>query len=681
MSPAESHRAKEISMDEVFLKRIREYVLDNISSEEFSLESLSSAIGYSRSQIHRKLKRITGKSLSTFVREIRLGEALRLLKIKAGTVSDIAYRTGFSSPAYFSKCYTDYYGITPGEVGKQEIKKPESLKIDSKKKLFSKPIQWNLRPVFIIIAVLLVAVIILIYPKIFKPDRLEQLRTQEEITVAVMPFQNLTGDTIWNIWEKGIQNELISSLTNTEELKVRQTETINDFLQGKNSFNYDSITPYDASKVSRKLNANIFIYGTIKTAGEKIRVNADLVDSKTKEFFKSFTIEGHASEEMIFQVIDSLRAKVCDFLILNKLLSAERDPFRRAGHSSSPEAYRYWIYGDNAFRKQDYPMARQWFLRALEADSNYITAAHRIAWSYINQGLYKEVKEWCLKHIIKRDMMSLEQKLSTENILAECFGTYEEEILCYKQLLEIDNQSHAFQYMLGYNYWRLYQYDKAIPALEKSIELCDKFGIKPPWIYYYTVLGEAYHKTGEYRKEKRLYKKAEKDFPGDLQLLCNQTRLALSTGNIRAANKYIDKGISIAEKQFITRAFIATTLGLLYWESELFDKAEEYYRNALNLEPQNIWRLNDLAYFLIDSERNINEGLELAEKTLEIHPDDFTYLHTKGWGLYKQGNYREALNFLQKSWDLRMENAVYNHEAFLHLEAAKKAVANQKSEN
>lgn len=121
MSPAESHREKETSMDEVFLNRIREYVLDNISNEEFSLESLSSEIGYSRSQIHRKLKRITGKSLSTFVREIRLGEALRLIKINAGTVSDIAYRTGFSSPAYFNKCFSDYYGITPGEAGKQVI--------------------------------------------------------------------------------------------------------------------------------------------------------------------------------------------------------------------------------------------------------------------------------------------------------------------------------------------------------------------------------------------------------------------------------------------------------------------------------------------------------------------------------------------------------------------------------
>ena len=49
-----------------------------------------------------------------------------------------------------------------------------------------------------------------------------------------------------------------------------------------------------------------------------------------------------------------------------------------------------------------------------------------------------------------------------------------------------------------------------------------------------------------------------------------------------------------------------------------------------------------------------------------------------GYEFYIQGKYREALDILQKSWDIRREKAVYDHEAFLHLEAAKKAVAGQK---
>ncbi len=533
----------------------------------------------------------------------------------------------------------------------------------------------------IIITVLLVAVIILIYPKIFKRDKLEQLKSQDQITIAVMPFQNMTGDTTWNIWQGGIQDELISYLTNAEELKVRQTATINNILQDKDPVNWASITPSLASNISITLNADIFIYGTIKQAGEKIRVNAHLAESKTEENLKSFTVEDQAREEMIFPIIDSLKRKVSDFLIINKLLSVERDPYLKAYHSSSPEAYRYFIYGLNAFQKEDYPSARNLLHQALEADSNYIQAAFHITASYSNQGLYQEAKKWCLKIYSKRDFMPVQLKLVTDIVYAEFFETPEEQILCWKQILTIDDHQHAYLYMLGQAYCKLYQYDKAIPAFEKAIEVCDKLDIKPFWAYYYTALGEAYHETGEYRKENKLYKRAEKDFPGDPLLLYRQAILALSKGNTSAANKYIDKYISIPEEKLVSLGYQEVNLGTLYWESEIFDEAEEYYRNAVNLEPQDISKLNDLAYFLIDSERNVTEGLELAEKELEMDPDNYNYLHAKGWGLYKKGNYREALNVLQKSWDLRKENAIYDHQAFLHLEAAKKAVADQNSEH
>jgi Tfp pilus assembly protein PilF len=107
------------------------------------------------------------------------------------------------------------------------------------------------------------------------------------------------------------------------------------------------------------------------------------------------------------------------------------------------------------------------------------------------------------------------------------------------------------------------------------------------------------------------------------------------------------------------------------------DKAEEYYRQALSLEPENPARMNNLAFFLIDKDRNIKGGMELVDKTLSLSPDYYEYLDTKGWGLYKQKKYKEALAILQRSWDLRMKNAVYNHEAYLHLEVAKKAITSQ----
>ena len=79
-----------------------------------------------------------------------------------------------------------------------------------------------------------------------------------------------------------IQNELITSLTNSEELKIRQTESINYLIHGKEPVNYASMTPNFASNISRKLEADVFIVGTLKQAGSTLRLGAQLADSETK---------------------------------------------------------------------------------------------------------------------------------------------------------------------------------------------------------------------------------------------------------------------------------------------------------------------------------------------------------------------------------------------------------------
>jgi tetratricopeptide (TPR) repeat protein len=106
------------------------------------------------------------------------------------------------------------------------------------------------------------------------------------------------------------------------------------------------------------------------------------------------------------------------------------------------------------------------------------------------------------------------------------------------------------------------------------------------------------------------------------------------------------------------------------------NKAEEYYREALLFEPENPDKFNDLAWLLIDKDRNVDEGMELIDKALKLSPDNYLIIDTKGWGLYKQRRYKEAMDLLEKSWKLK---PVYDYEVYLHLEAAKKAAANQKN--
>ncbi|RMG22799.1 MAG: response regulator [Bacteroidetes bacterium] len=106
------------SMDEAFIKRVIEAVTRYMDHEAFGVEDLGREVGMSRSQLHRKLTALTGMSPSLFIRHLRLKRAHSLLEQQAGTAAEIAYTVGFSSPAYFSKCFKEEFGITPGEVKK-----------------------------------------------------------------------------------------------------------------------------------------------------------------------------------------------------------------------------------------------------------------------------------------------------------------------------------------------------------------------------------------------------------------------------------------------------------------------------------------------------------------------------------------------------------------------------------
>jgi tetratricopeptide (TPR) repeat protein len=274
--------------------------------------------------------------------------------------------------------------------------------------------------------------------------------------------------------------------------------------------------------------------------------------------------------------------------------------------------------------------------------------------------------------------MSIQERLYTNFVYAVCFETPHERIKYLKQLLEIDDKLPHAYFDLGTSYLNLYQYDKAINVYEKSLEIYKEWGSKPWFVPNYTSLGSAYHQTGQYKKEKELYFKAEQDFPDDYLIIYRQAVLSLVEKDTNAANKYIEKYISNQRDNSVSEAVLTSNLAGIYSEAGILDKAEEYYQSALSLEPEKSDRLNNLAYFLIDKDINIDKGLELIDKALHISPDNYSYLHTKGWGLYKLGKYQEALDLLQKSWDLRREFAVYNHDAFLHLEAVKKAVAGLK---
>lgn len=568
--------------------------------------------------------------------------------------------------------------VTIGEDQPEEtvkVFKEDEKRIDLKQPAKVSKVKF-LIPV-VIVALLIIAGII-VYPKIFKRDTLEKLRSSgERISIAVMPFKNMTNDTLWNVWQGGIQDMLITSFSDdSEDIIVRQIESVNSLVKNNGITNYASLTPSIAGTLSQKLDANIFICGNIKQAGSALRVYAQLFDTKTNGIIKSFQIEGIAKENNLFHLIDSLSKNIKDYFIITKLKEEVTPDFQNFTNTNSPAAYRYFVLGENARRDQDNHTAARYFLQAVTTDSNFYLAGLRLWSSYRNQGLNEQAKKWCLYVYNRRDKLPLELRLLSEKSYASEFETPYEEIRCLRQLLKIDDQSPTTYYDLGLSYYYLQQYDKAIPMYEKALEIYNKWNTKPYRAANYSMLGVSYHKMGDFVKERQLYIKAEQDFPDDPSLIYQQAVLSLSSGDTAEADRYIRKVRSIWKENSASEANITDGLASTYSEAGLLDIAEDYHRKALSLEPDNPYLLNNLAWFLIDKDRNVEEGLELIEKAREFDIDEYYYVDCKGYGLLKLGKYYEALKFLERSDSLK---PIYNHDLFLNLEAAKKAVAEQKN--
>ena len=110
------------SVDEQFINKVLKVIEDHIADEEFDIVEFAGELAMSRVQLHRKLKALTGKSASLYLRSVRLAKARKMIEEEKGNISEIAYSVGFGSPAYFTRCFKETYGFPPSDlIGKYKM--------------------------------------------------------------------------------------------------------------------------------------------------------------------------------------------------------------------------------------------------------------------------------------------------------------------------------------------------------------------------------------------------------------------------------------------------------------------------------------------------------------------------------------------------------------------------------
>jgi AraC-like DNA-binding protein len=103
------------SLDEQFLTRVKDAIHTKLSDDKLSVDFIAEEIGFSRTQLYRKVKAVTGLPVNELIRHYRMHRAAQLLQQRWGAVSQVAYEVGYSNPSYFSKVFKEEFGVLPSE--------------------------------------------------------------------------------------------------------------------------------------------------------------------------------------------------------------------------------------------------------------------------------------------------------------------------------------------------------------------------------------------------------------------------------------------------------------------------------------------------------------------------------------------------------------------------------------
>ncbi|HPF52025.1 MAG TPA: helix-turn-helix domain-containing protein [Draconibacterium sp.] len=348
--------------DKVFIERLTSIVDANLGDENFGVRELAEKMRMNRSNIHRKLKSITKKSVSEFIREIRLRKAKQLLEEGSDNVSEIAYHVGFGSPSYFGRCFHEYYGYAPGEV-KKGIH-PESQIKTKAGKSFSREIRI---PALIALSVLF-AVLLLWAGTHFiseKPSR-------GEISIAILPFDNLSEIDNTRFLGDGIMEDLLNRLSTLKDVRVI-SRTSSEMFRDKG----DETIP----EIGKILGATHIVEGTVQREENKLRISVQLIDTKTDDHILSkqynrnlgsfFEVQSEIAEEIASEL--SLVLTNAETLALQENLTQ---------NLKALEYYQQGRFHSSKRTVENFKKGIEYYEKAIEEDPGFAKAYAGLADNY-----------------------------------------------------------------------------------------------------------------------------------------------------------------------------------------------------------------------------------------------------------------------------------------------------------
>lgn len=572
--------------------------------------------------------------------------------------------------------------VTEGKVLNQITVIPDEKTVGEKEPVLSKNnslVKNKILPAAAIVSLLIIAGVFL-YPKIFKRDKFEGIRdTEGKISIAVMPFENLTGDTTLNWFQRGISSLIINGLGGSSELTLRDDQTMFEVMESLNEVFTAGISPSQARKVAEKVRAETYISGSFQGTGNKYRILTKLVDSKSGDIICTNQVEGDLKSSEYLALTDSLCNKLKDYLEIRSLEQKTDSDFREV-YPNSAEAYRYFIEGVNLILTSDYETAVRSLKKALEIDSTFTFASFYIAFAYnfwggqnFDQGVI-----WTQKAYRGKDRLPAKYQNWLELWYACYYGKSQQDIIKYCNLLEKSGiESRLLWFDLGVTWFSFTDmYDKAVRAFEKVEEISLERGSDWKYDRYYRYYCEALLLADKPEEALRISRKGLQINPNDAWLIVYQGSTNVRMEDTNAVENSISEIRSYLKKNNYTKSIEEVAIANMYLSAKDTILAEKHYRKAYNLDPDNLPRISNLSWILTRSGINIEEGLELAMKGLERNPSSINLLWMKGLAFHELGKHEEALLILK---EVSEKWTGYNKDLEKDIKEVEQAVASLKN--
>ena len=514
-------------------------------------------------------------------------------------------------------------------------------------------VTFSLKKIFVpALVVIALAIFFIIMWKVI-PREEAVLIAPGKPSLAVMYFENNTGDEGLDHWRKALSDLLITDLSQSKYLRVLSGESIFNILSQLNQLEAKSYSSEVLQQVAARGRVEHILVGKYAKAGDAFRIDIVLQEASTGELLGSERVEG-IGEESMFSMVDELTRRIkANFKLSAEQIASDID--REVGKitTSSPEAYKYYSEGRKYFNQGDYRQSIPFMERAVAIDPEFAMAYRSMAWAYSGLGYSSEIKKYFQKALELSDRVSdRERYIIQGDYYWRSEKTYDKAIEVYNKLLELYPDDVIGNQNLGYIYSGLEQWDNAIERSEVNIRN------KAETFYSYTNLAIAYGAKGFYNKAQEILEYYLNNFSDNASIRWRLARTYLCQGKYDLALVEVDKAFSLAPTDYDN----FWMKGDIYHCKGDLITAEKEYQKLLELEEQaaHLYGRDRLAALYLlqgrfeKSKNQIKQGIELAKKPGEKRwKSDFhsylAYMHLKS------GNPEEALKECQKAWSSAVE--------------------------